>query len=574
MNEKSETPAANETTDTTNTSKGTDTTDATNGADSTDNAGPADAATAESAEAADTAFSQPVSGGRRISIAIVAMGGQGGGVLADWFIALAEANGWLVQNTSVPGVAQRTGATIYYVELFERAAGQQAEPVLALMPGSGDVDLVIAAEWMEAGRAIMRGLVTPDRTTLVASTHRAFATVEKMVPGNGMADPQAVFDAARIAARKLIAFDMAAIASKNNTVISATLFGAVAASEALPFELSSYEAAITAGGVGVDSSLAGLRAAYEAARAADSPAKDRDDETTDSDAAPLQLPDGPIGQRLAALPKAVQRFALEGARRCVEYLDTDYAGEYLDRLESMAASQPDENLNAEFARWLALRMCYEDPVRVADLKIRASRFASIREEVGAGQKQVVHHTEFMHPRLEEIVDTLPRHWAEKLQRNTFVRDRVVAWFGRGLLFRTSTLRGFLSVWILSRMSGWRRQSLRHARETEQINEWAARIEQLGRDNPSLGCAVAKAARLIKGYGDSHARGSALYQRILGIAGGLAGRPDAGAIIDYLIDAALADANGTEFEKAVTELNEHTSSQEAARQAQPTAAGAG
>ena len=113
---------------------------------------------------------------RAIRIAILAMGGQGGGVLADWIVELAEAQGWFAQSTSVPGVAQRTGATIYYIEMLPAAA---KAPVLALMPTPGDVDIVMAAEFMEAGRSILRGLVTPDRTTLIASTHRAFAVAEK-----------------------------------------------------------------------------------------------------------------------------------------------------------------------------------------------------------------------------------------------------------------------------------------------------------------------------------------------------------------------------------------------------------
>ena len=80
---------------------------------------------------------------------------------------LGEHNGYLAQTTSVPGVAQRTGATIYYVELFPQAQAQAdgAAPVLALMPLPGDVDIVLASELMEAGRAVQRGLVTPERTT-------------------------------------------------------------------------------------------------------------------------------------------------------------------------------------------------------------------------------------------------------------------------------------------------------------------------------------------------------------------------------------------------------------------------
>src|ERR1700746_1225142 len=105
---------------------------------------------------------------RAISIAILAMGGEGGGVLADWIVDLAEHSGYHAQATSVPGVAQRTGSTIYYLEIFPRTNGN--EPVLALMPVPGELDIVIASELMEAGRAIQRSLVTPDRTTLIAST--------------------------------------------------------------------------------------------------------------------------------------------------------------------------------------------------------------------------------------------------------------------------------------------------------------------------------------------------------------------------------------------------------------------
>src|SRR6266436_4773667 len=118
---------------------------------------------------------------RAITIAIVAMGGEGGGVLADWIVDLAEDNGYRAQTTSVPGVAQRTGSTIYYIELFPGAVADAAgkDPVLALMPVPGELDIVLASELMEAGRAIQRGMVTPDRTTLIASTHRVYSMTDK-----------------------------------------------------------------------------------------------------------------------------------------------------------------------------------------------------------------------------------------------------------------------------------------------------------------------------------------------------------------------------------------------------------
>ena len=108
---------------------------------------------------------------KRITIAALALGGQGGGVLADWILAVGEANGFRAQGTSIAGVAQRTGSTVYYIELFPDDGGP--EPILSLNPVPGDIDIVIASELMEAGRAILRGFVSKDRTTIVSSTHRS-----------------------------------------------------------------------------------------------------------------------------------------------------------------------------------------------------------------------------------------------------------------------------------------------------------------------------------------------------------------------------------------------------------------
>ena len=200
---------------------------------------------------------------RPICIAVMAMGGQGGGVLADWIVELAESEGWHAQSTSVPGVAQRTGATIYYVEMLPPKAGRA--PILSLMPAQGEVDVVLASELMEAGRSILRGLVTPDRTTLIASTHRLYSTAEKEKPGDATADPAVVIDAADVAAKRTIAFDMEALANKNNSHISACLFGTLAASGTLPFARESFEAIIKAGGRGIEPSLKAFGAAYDQA---------------------------------------------------------------------------------------------------------------------------------------------------------------------------------------------------------------------------------------------------------------------------------------------------------------------
>ena len=122
-------------------------------------------------------------------ILIAALGGEGGGVLADWLVQCALRHGLPVQATSVPGVAQRTGATSYYIELLREPAPAGATPVFGLTPVAGRVDVVVASELLEASRMVERGFVT-GRTTLLSSTHRVYTTLEKMHMADGRQDPQ------------------------------------------------------------------------------------------------------------------------------------------------------------------------------------------------------------------------------------------------------------------------------------------------------------------------------------------------------------------------------------------------
>jgi indolepyruvate ferredoxin oxidoreductase, beta subunit len=326
-----------------------------------------------------------------IKIAILAMGGEGGGVLADWIVDLGEANGHLAQTTSVPGVAQRTGATIYYVELYPRAQAEAdgAQPVLALMPLPGDVDVVLASELMEAGRAVQRGLVTKDRTTLIASTHRVYSIAEKSALGDGRVDPTELLRHAQAAAQRFIRFDMALAAEQAGSVISAVLFGALAGAGVLPFGRAAFEATITRGGVGVKPSLKAFGAAFDRARQ-DTAAAEEPAAATVPQAAPQ--PRHPAVKALVdrvqqQLAGPAQDLVLEGVRRLVDYQDPAYAALYLDRMAALlvalkrAPGGGDALLLRSVARHLALWMSYEDTARVADLKTRGTRFERVRGEV-------------------------------------------------------------------------------------------------------------------------------------------------------------------------------------------------
>jgi indolepyruvate ferredoxin oxidoreductase beta subunit len=325
-----------------------------------------------------------------LTIAILAMGGQGGGVLADWIVEVAEHVGWAAQSTSVPGVAQRTGATIYYIETLAPRNG--VAPVFSLMPTPGDVDVVMAAELMEAGRSVLRGLVTPDKTTLIASTHRAYAVAEKEKPGNGVGDPFVVVDALDFAARRTIAFDMEKLAVERGTVISAAMLGALAGSGALPFERSAYEDIVRKGARGANASLAAFADAYDRSRAGEreapntGPAKRLDDLPENAGHAELNRL---VGRLRADLPESARKLAFAGLKRIVDFQDVAYGDDYIDRLQKLTAldaanggAAKDFAFTAEAAKRLAVAMAYDDVIRVADIKLRPSRFARLPPSAG------------------------------------------------------------------------------------------------------------------------------------------------------------------------------------------------
>jgi len=332
---------------------------------------------------------------RPIKLTIAALGGQGGGVLADWLIAIASAEGYLAQSTSVPGVAQRTGATVYYLEFFPRAAAEQAgrEPVMALMPVPGDVDCVIASELAEAGRAIQRGLVTPERTTLISSTHRSYAIAEKSAMGSGITDAKGLAELVRGSAKRVVLFDMEETAERNRSVISSVLLGALCGAAVLPFKKRSFEEAIRHSGIAVDANLAAFEDACQRAQRGDSGLRERTDKLAQEIPVTAQAPAmQPLLERVRRLPPPVQAVALEGTRRSLDYQDPAYARLYLDRLESIAALGGGVDARAHAllestARSLALWMSFEDTIRVADLKTRGSRFARVREEIRAPAQQ-------------------------------------------------------------------------------------------------------------------------------------------------------------------------------------------
>ncbi len=481
----------------------------------------------------------------RITIAILALGGQGGGVLADWILDLADDNGFVAQGTSVPGVAQRTGSTVYYIEMVRRSAASanRPDPVLALMPAPGDVDIVIASELMEAGRAILRGFVTDDRTVLIGSTHRIYAIAERSALGDGTGASQRILDAAERRSKRFIGFDMDAAAIDAGSVISSIMFGALAGSGALPFPREAFERAIARGGKAVPANLRGLATGIDQANAVETVAVAARTTTEPTTAAGRAF----TTRICATLPAAAQPIAIEGVRRLMDYQDRSYAELYLQRLMTVHEiddGDDDWSLTRETARHLALSMAFEDIIRVADLKVRAARSARVEQEVGLKAGQVLGVTEYMHPRLQEVCETLPAAIGRFVLNSPLLRRSLSPLFTKGRHVRTTSLRWFLMLRLVAGLRGMRRSTLRFADEQARIARWLSLIEQSARRTTAFGTEIARTQELIKGYADTFERSLAKYDAIMEAVPALFDRPDAADRIRSMRQAALADEDGT------------------------------
>ncbi|MDH4189165.1 MAG: indolepyruvate oxidoreductase subunit beta family protein [Betaproteobacteria bacterium] len=482
---------------------------------------------------------------RPITVLVAALGGEGGAVMADWLIDAATQCGFPAQSTSIPGVAQRTGATTYYLEIYPAQRTELAgrEPVMALTPSPGNVDLMVASELIEAGRAMQNGFVSPERTVLVASTHRIYTTSEKMQMGDGRFDSERVIAAAGQLAKRTVLADMRQIAQQSGTVINAVLFGAMAGTGVLPLPREICEAAIRRGGRGAEASLRGFAAGYAAAGAG----------ARIVNAPGAAKASGPDEMTRAFPPEARENLAL-GHARLIDYQGKAYAALYLERLRRVLAADKSAGhaLTSEVARHLAVWMSYEDIARVADLKTRASRFARVRKETGAKENEPIVVIDFLKPGIEEFASLLPSSlgralvaWAEK-------RGKLDA-YNIGMHIKTSSVSGYLLVRALAWLKPWRPYSYRYAEEQTMIERWLNNIIEIARREPALALEVAECARLVKGYGETHRRGKANF---LAIMDALVENPstvdprEQAAAIRQAREAALADPESKALGKAL------------------------
>jgi indolepyruvate ferredoxin oxidoreductase beta subunit len=569
-------------------------------------------------------------GARPLSVAILALGGEGGGVLSDWIVATAEAAGFEAQTTSVAGVAQRTGATVYYLEMLPPAVASAKDkrakvrdtPVMSIFPTPGEVDVVIASELMESGRAVQRGFSTADRTTLITSTNRVYSIDEKIALADGRVDDEKLLEGARAASKRLVADDFMALAEEVGSVISSSLLGALAGSEALPFSREDYEESIRKSGRGVEPSLAAFAAGFDAALSqsedaanaavqaealAAGPVADPFAINADADSAPIELSvvpggtgatldsndnDGPahsrqpeerktkverqrnetaatnpaslvgpaladLAEQVRDLPEGSRSMTLHGLVRTAVFQDKAYAERYLERVQRFAAVDTDKDgeaeLTREAARHVALWMAYQDTIQVAQQKLRQGRMGRIRDEAKIRDEQLFEVREYLHPQVDEIIDTLPTWLGHPLSRSEVFRKIVHATTHKGMVLNTSSVYGQTLLTILARTRPMRPRSVRFVREQDEIDRWMNRALVVAPTDQALAIEIVKLQHVLKGYGSTYEHGGESFAFLMAAADTLEGTADAGPRLAELHEAALADESGDKLQEELADV---------------------
>lgn len=494
-----------------------------------------------------------------ISLLICALGGEGGGVLTEWLVETARHAGYPAQATSIPGVAQRTGATTYYLEVFPVTLAELGarRPVFSLNPVPGALDAMVSSELLETARQVGNGMSSPERTLVITSSSRTLTTQERMQLGDGRTDATELVQLVRQFSRAHQVFDMNAVAKDAGTVVSAVMLGAIAGSGLFPFRREDYEAVVQAGGKGAEASLRGFARAYDIVlqgrKQADFVAQVLGHEARPAAATvPVSAARNPAGDGAAQWPQPVQEMVTLGYQRLLDYQGKAYADLYTQRLGKVLAAEREADpqaarghaISREAARWLALWMAFDDIVRVADLKSRASRWQRVQGEVKAKQDDLLKVYDHFKPGVPEFAALLPAGPARRLlawERRRTARG-AQPW-ALPLKIGTHSVFGMVALRTLAAMKFLRPRGSRYAVEQQMIERWLQGVVQGTQRAWDLGHEIALCGRLIKGYGSTNERGKDNLLHVLDhLAHG--GVPaEAAAAVRAAREAALADDAG-------------------------------
>jgi hypothetical protein len=262
----------------------------------------------------------------------------------------------------------------------------------------------------------------------------------------------------------------------------------------------------------------------------------------EDDGAPPFLPEG--------LPDGAAAIVGDGIRLLIDYQGSSYAQLYVDRLQRFVGrAGVDDAMFGEIARLMALRMSYEDPIRIAQLKLAEHGMA-------AGGPPVRSADDIGKFRLDELIGALPAIVAEP------VLD-VLEWLGWmhlpvSIRFSTKNRWGIRRLKIEAGLRRWRRFSVRYGKERMWVERWLHMIGRSLEKQPRAASAIVQTATMIRGYGDVYRQGLADWHAIIdGLAkptfDGVLPLPDLAGAVAEARAAALPDPRQAALRRSIAEI---------------------
>jgi hypothetical protein len=252
----------------------------------------------------------------------------------------------------------------------------------------------------------------------------------------------------------------------------------------------------------------------------------------DDDTAPPFLPDG--------LPEAVVPIASDNIERLIEYQGAGYAKLYVDRLKRFVGQRVDELLFIDIARLMAERMCYEDPIRIAQKKLAGL-------DDGGDVKTF---------RWDELVEALPSAIGDPLLGAL----DWMAWRHRPVSIRFSTASrfGIRRLKIEAGLRRWRLFSVRYATERAWVERWLHMIARALNKQPTAAREVVHTATMIGGYGEAYRQGVADWHLIIDSLAkptfdGALALPDLAGAIREARAAAMPDPRQAALKRKIEEI---------------------
>jgi indolepyruvate ferredoxin oxidoreductase beta subunit len=257
-------------------------------------------------------------------------------------------------------------------------------------------------------------------------------------------------------------------------------------------------------------------------------------------------------------PPAVHDIVALGHARVCEYQDAAYGERYATRLQRVLAAERTGDptgsqgfaTTRETARWLALWMAFDDIVRVADLKSRASRRQRVAGEVKLADGDLLRVYDHFKPGAPEFAAMLPEGLARRvLAWDARRQARGKAAWALPLKIASHGVFGLLALRVLAATRRLRPLGQRFATEQALIDRWLDAVVRGAQGDAALGLELARCGQLIKGYGSTNERGK---DNLLHITDHLAdpARNGAAEAVVQARTAALSDEAGKALDLAL------------------------